>query len=164
MKKEAFISDCKKYRYTLERTWNNNPKIMFIMLNPSTADANTDDATIRRCIAFAKLWGYGGIYVCNIFAFRSTNPKELLNYDNPFGDENIFHTRQITDKVEKIVCAWGNEPIMKKILKVKSINSLTTELLSYAIDKLYYLEISKNGIPKHPLYLKGNLQPKKMFK
>ena len=115
----AELSECGKYRYSLTRIWDETkPKVMFIMLNPSTADANNDDPTIRRCIGFAKSWGFGGLYVCNLFGFRATNPKELLKVNNPFGDQNIWHTRKLSDEVDTIVCAWGNKPILKSILKL----------------------------------------------
>jgi hypothetical protein len=154
----AVLSDCGKYRYELSRTWDElKPKVMFLMLNPSTADANKDDATIRRCIGFAKSWGFGGLYVCNIFAFRATNPKELLKIDNPFGDKNIWHTRQICNKVESVICAWGNESIVRKLLK----NDSPFKMFDYIMSKLHYLELSKSGVPKHPLYLKSELKPVK---
>lgn len=157
---DAIISDCGKYRYALTRIWDSGkPKVMFVMLNPSTADAHCDDATIRRCISFAKSWGYGGIYVCNLFAFRATDPKELLSVDNPFGDKNIWHTRQLSDKVDVIVCAWGNKRIVDAILKKQN----PLELLGYALPKLYYLELSKDKEPKHPLYLRRDVKPKPMY-
>lgn len=157
----ADISDCGKYRYTLTRIWDEGkPKVMFVMLNPSTADADVNDPTIRRCIGFAKSWGYGGLYVCNIFAFRSTDPKKLLEVGNPFGDENLWHTKRLSDKVEVIVCAWGNKPVLKKILK----DFEAYRLLEFAANKLHYLSMSKQGIPKHPLYLKSNLLPIKLSK
>lgn len=157
--KGAKISECQKYRYSLWRIWDETkPKIMFVMLNPSTADATKDDATIRRCTDFTKNWGYGGFYVCNLFAYRSTNPKELLTQDNPFGDENIYQTRQLTDKVSKIICAWGNRPILSKILKRQNELDLLPPITA---DKLYYLELSKDKTPKHPLYLRKNLIPQR---
>ena len=158
--KSAIISECGNYRYSLHRTWNNQmPSVMFVMLNPSTADDKQDDPTIKRCINFAKSWNYGGIIVCNLFAYRATNPKELLSVHNPFGDQNIYYTKNNADKVPAIICAWGNEPILKKVLK----NMSPVSLLHFALDKLYYLELSKNGVPKHPLYLKNTLTPKKLI-
>jgi hypothetical protein len=158
--KSAEISKCGKYRYQLSRIWDNDKsKIMFIMLNPSTADDTNDDPTIKRCINFTKEWNYGGLYVCNLFAFRATNPKDLLTLENPFGDENIEFIKQYTAEVEVIVCAWGNKKILKSILK----NQNPFELLSFASLKLHYLELSKNGTtPKHPLYLKADLKPKRL--
>lgn len=159
MIKSALLSDCQKYRYSLTRIWDESlPKIMFIMLNPSTADGTQDDPTIRRCISFAKQYGYGGLYVCNIFAYRATNPKELLKIHNPFGDQNIFITRQLADEVETIVCAWGNKEIINKLLK----GNEPYLLLQYCTNKLHYIDISKDGIPKHPLYLKSSLKIKKI--
>lgn len=156
----AFLSECKKYRYSLTRIWDESkPKVMFVMLNPSTADGTQDDPTIRRCIGFAKSWGYGGMYVCNLLAYRSTDPKELLKVDNPFGDQNIWITRQHIDEVELVVCAWGNEPIVKRLFGGTS----PYRMLGFAKSKLHYLELSKNGTPKHPLYLKSNLKPVKMY-
>ena len=96
MKSEAILSVDRKYRYVLTRTWDETlPNIMFVGLNFSTADETTDDPTIRRCINFAKSWGYGGLYMVNLFAYRSTNPNNIRIVDNPIGDDNdsyISHT------------------------------------------------------------------------
>lgn len=146
--KGVVISDCEKYRYELWRIWDDNkPKVMFIMLNPSTADADANDPTIRRCIGYAKSWGYGGLYVGNLFGFRATNPKDLKRIANPIGDDNKIHLEHMQSKCKLIVCAWGNgqgkpERIFKKF------------------DNLNYIELCKDGTPKHPLYLKKDLMPK----
>ena len=96
IKSEAMLSVDRKYRYVLTRTWDETlSNIMFVGLNPSTADETTDDPTIRRCINFAKSWGYGGLYMVNLFAYRSTNPNNIRIVDNPIGDDNdscISHT------------------------------------------------------------------------
>src|SRR6476620_6702018 len=89
--RRARISQCGKYRLALTREWDNTkPSVMFLLLSPSTADADIDDPTIRRCMAFAKTWGYGGICVGNLFPFRATDPQELLkeNYIRPFDHRN----------------------------------------------------------------------------
>lgn len=156
MKKDAILSECGLHRYQLSRIWDENkPQVLFIMLNPSKADASNDDPTIRRCINFAKSWGYGGLQVCNLFAYRATKPSELLKSDNPFGDENIWHIRQAVDKVNLIVCAWGNSGIVKKILKKES----PYRLIGFATKRLSYLKLSKDGTPWHPLYVKGDVIP-----
>jgi hypothetical protein len=153
----AFISECEKYRYELKRIWNESkPKVLFIMLNPSTADENIDDPTIRRCIGFAKSWNYGGILVGNLFAYRATKPKTLLNVDDPIGKDNLNHLKQMYNESEIIICAWGNGKIIKKLGK-KFGNDYKP--LSCIYDKIYYLELSKDGTPKHPLYLKKDLIP-----
>lgn len=89
MKKYATLSEDRKYRYTLTRIWDETkPKVMFIGLNPSTADETKDDPTIIRCINFAKSWGYGGLEMTNLFAFRATNPKVMKNEKEPIGKDN----------------------------------------------------------------------------
>jgi len=103
------------HRYILNRTWNAQHRgiVNFIMLNPSTADDVFDDATIRRCIGFAKRWGFSGLVVTNLFAFRATDPKDLrkLAATNPayaVGDGNTDWIEQEAAKAEAVVCAWGN--------------------------------------------------------
>ena len=89
MRTNAILSEDRKYRYVLLREWDSQlPKIMFIGLNPSTADENQDDPTIRRCIAFAKSFDYGGFYMLNLFAYRSTSPSKLREVDDPIGEDN----------------------------------------------------------------------------
>lgn len=154
MEKGAYISKCGTYRYKLWRIWDDSlPKALFVMLNPSTADGNQDDPTIRRCINFAKSWGYGGIYVGNLFAYRATNPKELLGVKDPVGEYNTGCLLKMEMDREIAVCAWGNSDIVSK-LKGKYNPSIAN------ID-LCYLELSKDGTPKHPLYLRSILTPKR---
>lgn len=157
MKKQAVISNCGNYSYGLSRTWDEAlPKVLFIMLNPSTADANNDDPTIRRCINFAKSWGYGGIFVGNLFAYRCTSPSELLCIQNPVSDK-IFEYELALIKMRRqsriAICAWGNSKIIEKL------NPRHKPLRLIDIP-LSYLELSKDGTPKHPLYLRGDLKPK----
>src|SRR5262245_19133112 len=90
--KEALISPCGLYRYWLTRTWDNSlRRVCWVMLNPSTADAEQDDPTIRRCVGFARSWGAGGIIVVNLFAFRASDPKALLRAADPVGPDNDGH-------------------------------------------------------------------------
>ncbi len=157
-KKGAIISADKKYRYSLYRIWNEKkPKVLFIMLNPSTADANVDDPTIRRCIGFAKRWGYGGIYVGNLFPYRSTLPKELLNVDMPEGYCNELQLKHMAERSDIVVCAWGNGPIVDKLMK----NNPEYLPLIEIKKQLYCLGLSDNGVPRHPLYLKKEAIPKR---
>lgn len=157
MKKNANLSSCNTYRYLLSRVWDESKgKVMFVMLNPSKADDKVDDPTIRRCIAFAKEWGFGGLYVCNLFAYRATDPKELLKIPNPSGNENSIFIKKCADEVDIIVCAWGNKSIVKSILKEFS----PIEFLTFAKEKLHYLKLTKDGTtPRHPLYVKADLKP-----
>ena len=108
MESSALFSDDKQYRYRLVRTWKSDlPTVAFIMLNPSKAGAFINDPTVRRCIGFAKRWGYGGIIVGNLFAYCATDPRELLKVEDPIGPDNEFHLRWICSNVKTVVCAWG---------------------------------------------------------
>ncbi len=143
----ALISSCKRYRYKLWRIWDDDlPKVLFIMLNPSTADESKDDPTIRRCINYAKSWGYGGLFVGNLYAYRTTDPRELKKIYDPIGDDNYKCLLEMFQKCSAVICAWGNNEPMPIELKKN-------------LSRLHYLELSKTGIPKHPLYLKKDLKP-----
>ena len=147
MNKTAVLSDDNIYRYQLSRIWDEEkPKILFIMLNPSTADEFVEDPTIRRVVTYAKDWGYGGVYVGNLYAFRSTDPKGLKCIADPIGPENINHIQTLISLVDKVIYAWGNE-------------QKEPDWLKKIVETPYCIEISKKGIPKHPLYLKKCLIP-----
>lgn len=137
-----------EYRYTLHRKWAEGPSILFIMLNPSTADEKKDDPTISKCVRFAKRWGFGSLYVGNLFAYRSTDPEGLkkISKGQAIGEENDRYLTHLLTKCVKIVVAWGNHGIngtydMQQILKDK---------------KLWCLDVNKNGSPAHPLYRRDN--------
>ena len=148
MERSAILSQDGQYRYQLSRVWDETkPKILFVMLNPSTADANIDDPTIRRVVNFSKSWGYGGVFVGNLYAFRSTNPKNLKLANDPIGPENITHIKTLLEKTDRVIYAWGN-------------NRKEPEWLQKLVETPYCIDISKKGIPKHPLYLKKDLMPK----
>jgi hypothetical protein len=148
IKKHAIISHDNKYRYQLSRIWEEEkPKVLFIMLNPSTADADIDDPTIRRVVNFAKSWDYGGLFVGNLYAFRSSEPKDLLYTDDPIGKDNIQHIKFLIGLTDRVIYCWGN-------------NQKEPKWLYDLVNNPYCIDISKKGVPKHPLYLKGELQPK----
>ncbi|MGA0556556.1 DUF1643 domain-containing protein [Larkinella sp. VNQ87] len=149
MKSHAIISDCQKYRYSLSRIWNGDrPLLMFIMLNPSTADANVDDPTIRRCINFAARLGYGGIYVCNLFAFRATDPAQMIKSDDPIGPMNDWHIQETRKLCKDVVFAWG----VNGTLFARDWDVIKKIQPAYCFGK------TKGGNPKHPLYLPSNSQ------
>lgn len=156
MQKSAIISSCGKYRYRLERTWDTSKWVMmFIMLNPSIADAEIDDPTIRRCIGFAESWWYGWIIVWNLFPFRATNPKDLIEENTPFTLENSKYLYEMSEISDLILCAWWNQQIVEKLYK-KFPRYMP---LVSIIKQLSCIELSKGGVPKHPLYLKKSSQP-----
>lgn len=149
MERGAEISNCGKYRYKLWRVWDKTkPLVLWIMHNPSTADGIEDDPTIRRCISFANSWGYGGIYVGNIFPYRSTNPKNLLgkSFDEIAPIENIRHNAEMVKMCSLHIFAFGN-PIIKDGAP------------TFWDNHWMCLKKTKSGNPSHPLYLKSDLKP-----
>ena len=152
MEKSAIISEDRRYRYTLSRLWDHEQSvIMFIMLNPSTLDAEQDNPTIRRCTNFAKAWGYGGLHITNLFAYRSKIPQDLLEVKDPVGVFNHNHIIELSKKCGACVCAWGNAPIIHKMQQRNKIIDLSEILIP-----CYCLGLTKYGTPKHPLYMKKN--------
>lgn len=141
----AEFSRCKKYRYVLWRRWawdGYASQVMFIGLNPSTADATTDDPTIRRCIGFAKDWGYGGILMLNAFAFRATDPKAMLSAEDPIGPYNDDTIAYWRSQNGLIVAAWGDRcPITREHDVCRVIGA----------NRMYCIGTTKSGAPKHPL-------------
>ncbi len=148
----ATISECRKYRYRLWRLWDETlPTCCFVMLNPSTADHLQDDPTIRRCIGFAKRFGCGRLDVVNLFAFRATNPRELLEVADPIGEGNSDAIADATRFAEIIVAAWGvNGTMQAKII--------TSTLRDCRQGRVKCLGKTKHGHPRHPLYLSKGAQ------
>ncbi|MFC4553615.1 MULTISPECIES: DUF1643 domain-containing protein [Halorussus] len=147
----AVLSDDREYRYRLTRTWDvNKPTLAFIMLNPSTADETDDDPTIRRCLGYAKDWGYGSLVVGNLFAYRATKPRELHDHPNPVGPENDDHLRAICDDAEMVVAAWGTDG---------SLQNRGREVAALLDADLYALNTTKDGHPNHPLYQPKDAEP-----
>ena len=150
--KQATISSCGRYRYSLQRVWAPEQKwVMMIGLNPSIADAELDDPTIRRCIRFAHGWGYGGLIMANLFAYRSTDPRQLMAVPDPIGPENDAWIVQLATQSSLVVAAWGNYGIYQdRCHQIKRMNL-----------GLHILKLNQSGQPAHPLYLKGGLKPRK---
>ncbi len=147
--KSATFSNCRKYRYALSRSWDDKKKIvLFIGLNPSTADEKKDDPTIRRCINYAQSWGYGGLQVANLFAYRATKPTKLRYVENPVGDDNDQQLIKLSRMADLTVAAWGNEGAL--INRDKQVIKL--------IPNLMCLKINKSGQPAHPLYQKKDIE------
>jgi len=157
----ANFSECERYRYLLWRCWDESlPGCTFIMLNPSTADESASDPTITRCIEFAKLWGFGKIYVVNLFAWRSTDPGAMMVAEDPIGPENDFWITHACLNAPHIVCAWGNHgghrnrslEIMKFIELRKKVEQSMPYLTKPSPMRAYALKVNKTGQPAHPLY------------
>jgi hypothetical protein len=151
MKKDAVIQG--NYRYSLRREWDTDAgQATFVMLNPSTADAECDDPTIRRCINFSKSWGYGSLEVVNLFAYRATTPYNLFQSANPVGAKNDQHLQEAVKRAALIVIAWGVHGSF--LGRDQAVLNLISGKHS-----LYCLGHTKAGHPRHPLFLKNITQP-----
>lgn len=161
IQRDAKISADGRYRYFLSRIWRSNgdtppsrftwipPKqLVFVMLNPSTADAYEDDPTIRRCVGFGQRDDYDMVHVANLYAGRATKPSALFEMDDPVGSENTHVWGTIRASSATIVCAWGAE---------KRAKDQAARFLKFMEGReLHCLGLTKDGHPKHPLYLKAD--------
>ena len=144
----AVLSPCGRYRYSLTRMFfTGRGRVLFIMLNPSTADAETDDPTIRRCIGFAHRWGFQELAVANLFAWRATDPRELRRADDPVGPENDRHLMMMSGCADAVIAAWGARG---------SYRNRAAEVLDLLEGTVEHLGLTKQGNPKHPLYLRAD--------
>lgn len=147
----ANLSDDGQYRYRLWRTWDaSKPTLAFIMLNPSTADASDDDPTVRRCLGYAKDWGYGTLVVGNLFALRSTDPSNLKDHPDPVGPGNDDHLHRICEDADRVVVAWGTKGALHD--RERAVAGLLDA-------DLYALDTTKDGHPNHPLYQPKDAEP-----
>ena len=170
----AHISSCTLYRYRLWREWRgtHDPKnwrwldkeygdpkaALFVMLNPSTADGEKDDATIRRCVGFAKAWNYERLEVVNLFAYRATKPRDLLafqkQHNDPIGWENSGLIKDAASEAGIIVCAWGAFAD-----ELDPTRDHAETVRGWLGDRPHYaLGFTKDGNPRHPLYAPANAQ------
>ena len=148
----ANFSPCRSYRYTLARTWQaTGPTALFICLNPSTADEATDDATVRRCIGFAKRLGFGRLLLTNLFGFRATCPIALTKATDPVGPENDDWIREASMAADLTIVAWGIHGRLHERDQAVLRNLSTPHCLG----------TTKDGQPRHPLYLSANASLKK---
>ena len=158
MMKSAEISSCKKFRYRLTRRWGEGKALVFIMLNPSTADETVDDPTIRRCIGFAKSNGFNAIDVVNLFAFRATNPSDLKKAGYLIGELNDSHIKEAALQGAKIVYAWGDNA--RGLARPIVVDALIRSLNIHP----YVLKLTTKNIPSHPLMLRADCQLQKLEK
>lgn len=149
----AIISECGQYRYALTReaddAFSTRGPALFIMLNPSTADATLDDPTIRRCRGFARTWDCNGIVVANLYALRATDPVELWKHPDPVGPLNDHYLRNLAREHETIVCAWGANARPDRVMQVRA-------MFNGWHHRLMCLGVTKDGSPRHPLYVRAD--------
>jgi hypothetical protein len=150
MLRDAYIVD-KTFRYWLSRIWDDSlPTVTFIGLNPSTADAKDDDKTVTTCIAYAKRWGNGGLFIANLFAFIDTHQTKIWNEPDPIGPENDAWLENLAAKSSLVIAAWGNDG------RRLDRSAVVCRLLP----RLHCLKVNKSGEAHHPLYLSPDIKPK----
>lgn len=153
MKRSAEVSECGKFRWWLQRRWDNGPLVCFVMLNPSTADAEKDDPTIRRCIGYAKAWGFGAMSVRNLYAYRATKPadmKKAMKVMDVTGGERGLSELRASISADLVIAAWGthvSEGAAKRFVELT------------APSPIWCLRKTPQGIPVHPLMQPADLKP-----
>ncbi|MFY9238214.1 MAG: DUF1643 domain-containing protein [Roseovarius sp.] len=150
----AVYSDCERYRYTLTRVWEPaGQKALFIMLNPSTATEVQNDPTVERCERRARTLGFGGFRVTNIFAWRDTDPRAMRAAADPVGPGNDAAIRESCDWADRIIAAWGTHGVHR------GRGAEVARMLQGLGRPVYHLGLTKDGHPKHPLYIAYARQP-----
>ena len=156
LESKASISPDGTYRYALLRRWAEGPSLAFVMLNPSTADAQMDDPTIRRCVGFGRTLGFGALEIGNLGALRATNPDDFFRSPAPIGDLNDYVLDQIADRAQQVIVAWGALPAKPAWVRARAEKVL---LKLTAHRDVYALRVTAGGFPSHPLYLPADLKP-----
>ena len=159
----AIFSPCRRYRYVLLRNWDSSrPTLLFIGLNPSTADETVNDPTMRRCLGFANAWGYGGMIVTNVFGYRATKPTDLREAKDPIGPECDRWIATLCDYVmlqdgtahgKDVILFWGNHG------KLLGRDRTILPLIQSIVPHPHCLAITKQNQPSHLLYLRKSLKP-----
>ncbi|MEY1557712.1 DUF1643 domain-containing protein [Yoonia sp. R2331] len=143
----ALYSDCETYRYTLTRTWGDGPKLLYVMLNPSKATETANDPTIERCERRARALGYGAFCATNIFGLRETDPHKMRKHTAPDGPDNDAALRDGAAWADDILAAWGVHGAHR------GRGPQVAQLLRDTGTPLYHLGLTKDGHPRHPLYV-----------
>lgn len=159
----AVLSDCGRYRFRLWRRWGPGPRVVWIMLNPSTADAKIDDPTIRRCMGFARDWGMGGIDVVNLYPWRAADPKDLVRAAERFDvlcplDRNHHLRAAIIEANTAPVAAWGAHPLAARAVPGLLELFASRDVGGTLAPRLVCLGTTKGGAPRHPLYVPATAQ------
>lgn len=148
----AYLSPCRTWRYSLTRDvapLTGEGTVTFVGLNPSTADETQDDPTIRRCIRFARDWGYARLKMLNLYAYRATDPRELRAAADPIGPENDHVLSVVFGGSDLIVAAWGCHAEPERV----------AEVMAWPIRPRVCLGLTKDGAPRHPLYVRADTKP-----
>lgn len=157
----AELSDCGRYRYRLWRRWGSGQHVLWVMLNPSTADALKDDPTIRRCAGFTRAWGYDGFRVVNLIAYRAATPLGLYLEPAAFDERNptVVAEEIAAEGCGLVVVAWGAGA--QKVFGREAAGHLELMVREASPRSLHCLGVTKAGHPRHPLYVPkaAELQP-----
>ena len=149
----ALYSPCETYRYALTRQWGGGGRLLFVLLNPSTATEAQNDSTVERCERRARALGYGAFRVTNIFALRETNPHKMRAAPRPIGPENDATLLHAVAWADTIVAGWGAHGAhMDRGAQVAA-------LLGQSGRAVHHLGLTKAGHPRHPLYIAYHQQP-----
>jgi len=159
LKRSAWIEG--PYRYRLDRTWDpslsglGRGRLVFVMLNPSSADGETDDPTLRRCIGFAQGLDFDSLTVCNLFALRSSSPAALLEHPDPIGPKNLAAVLEASTGAD-VIAAWGcfRYPVAHRERAAEIVTALLFRARS-----LSCLGVTVGGAPRHPLYVRSGTRP-----
>lgn len=143
------LSECRNYRYLLTREFGGDSTCLFVMLNPSSADAEKNDPTIRRCIGFARREGFGRLEVVNLYGFRSASPATLLSAKDPVGPDNDPVIQDALGRADAVILAWGNHAEKPRTTTIRNLIELSGK-------PAFCFGLTKLGQPKHPLYLSAN--------
>lgn len=149
----AIYNERESHRYVLARVWDSGSVVNFTMLNPSTATERVLDPTLRRCMAYARAWGYAGFIVTNIFAYRATDPTVMKCAFDPVGADNNAWLLRVMRASKLNVAGWGAHGGHNRR------DEWVQQLYKDAGVPLYYLRMTQGGYPGHPLYLPSNLRP-----
>lgn len=161
MESGAIISLCGQFRSRLWRIWDTElPRVLWVMLNPSTADENVNDPTIEAIIDFTQRWGFGGIEVCNAYAYRTKSPALLKAARYPIGPDNDRTLQAMMGAISEengiVMAAWGAH------IQAGRAHSIRTDAMLCSTP-LYHLGLNKNGSPKHPLYIRRDTPRREWF-
>lgn len=152
----AVFSECERFRFQLQRSWVRPgivPRVAtWVMLNPSTATESKNDPTITRCIGFSRDWGFDGLFIVNLWPLRSTDPRALKTYDGDADEHADFWIADALELSQLVVCAWGNHGTQARAAHVMKI-------IQRANLRAHALQVTKAGMPSHPLYLRSTLKP-----
>lgn len=154
MERTAEFDPTGTYRYWLGRFWaRDRPSLALVMLNPSRADHQHDDPTLRRSIRFAQDWGYGSVIVVNLFAFCTASPRSLRLATDPIGVNNDAYILRAAQGADRVLLAWGNHG------SFRHRDRAVLDLLTPQTNKLCCVGLTRTGQPRHPLYLPKDSRP-----